>query len=242
MDTSRNVSLGCAGPCTVRQRTYARGGRYVSPTVTLGRHVMVQGEVGPVTEGVSAFGGEPEPSDSLRTFGAVVQALREHAGLSREEFGARVGLSKHTVASIETGRRMPDPDFVERAEPVLGNTGALTEGDPQARRAGSRGLQLVPPVGADGADGDQPVHVRMPRRPGPACRRRRMRGRCRLSVPPLGDAEIEAQRVAAARTAEAALRGAPNVARSASSWTRPVPGGRRAARTSPANCSATCWR
>ncbi|MGO4756111.1 transcriptional regulator, partial [Streptomyces sp. 2MCAF27] len=25
---------------------------------------------------------EPDPSDSLRTFGAVVQALREHAGLS----------------------------------------------------------------------------------------------------------------------------------------------------------------
>src|SRR5690606_41547182 len=27
---------------------------------------------------------EPHPSDSLRTFGAVVQALREHAGLDRK--------------------------------------------------------------------------------------------------------------------------------------------------------------
>ncbi|MDO0932832.1 helix-turn-helix transcriptional regulator [Streptomyces sp. DG2A-72] len=70
-------------------------------------------------------GGEPEASDSLRTFGAVVQALREHAGLSREEFGERVGLSKHTVASVELGRRMPDPEFAERSEPVLGNTGAV---------------------------------------------------------------------------------------------------------------------
>ncbi|QOV38572.1 helix-turn-helix transcriptional regulator [Streptomyces ferrugineus] len=70
-------------------------------------------------------GGEPESSDSLRTFGAVVQALREHAGLSREEFGDRVGLSKHTVASLELGRRMPDPTFADRSEPVLGNTGAL---------------------------------------------------------------------------------------------------------------------
>nr|WSX76824.1 helix-turn-helix domain-containing protein [Streptomyces sp. NBC_00899] len=70
-------------------------------------------------------GGEPEHSDSLRTFGAFVQALREHAGLSREEFGGLVGLSKHTVTSIEVGRRMPDPDFVERAEPLLGDTGAL---------------------------------------------------------------------------------------------------------------------
>ncbi|MGW7043765.1 helix-turn-helix domain-containing protein [Streptomyces avermitilis] len=70
-------------------------------------------------------GGEPEASDSLRTFGAVVQALREHAGMSREEFGERVSFSKHTVASVELGRRMPDPAFVEQAEEVLGNTGAL---------------------------------------------------------------------------------------------------------------------
>ncbi|MFD0267499.1 Scr1 family TA system antitoxin-like transcriptional regulator [Streptomyces sp. NPDC127106] len=70
-------------------------------------------------------GAEPEASDSMRTFGAVVQALREHAGLSREEFGERVRFSKHTVASVEQGRRMPDPDFVARAEEALGNTGAL---------------------------------------------------------------------------------------------------------------------
>ncbi len=70
-------------------------------------------------------GCEPEPSDSLRTFGAVVQALREHAGLSREEFGERVRFSKHTVASVELGRRMPDESFVEAAEEALGNTGAL---------------------------------------------------------------------------------------------------------------------
>ncbi|WP_405879557.1 helix-turn-helix domain-containing protein [Streptomyces sp. NBC_01384] len=81
--------------------------------------MVVDGAVGTGT------GGEPESSDSLRTFGAVVQALREHAGLSREEFGERVRFSKHTVASVELGRRMPDPAFVERAEEVLGNTGAL---------------------------------------------------------------------------------------------------------------------
>ncbi|MEU6085636.1 helix-turn-helix transcriptional regulator [Streptomyces sp. NPDC047085] len=69
--------------------------------------------------------GEPESSDSLRTFGAVVQALREYHGLSREEFGRLVGYSKHTVASVELGRRMPDVGFVEAAEGVLGNTGAL---------------------------------------------------------------------------------------------------------------------
>lgn len=70
-------------------------------------------------------GGEPESSDSLRTFGAVVQALREHVGMSRAEFADRVRFSKHTVASVELGRRMPDPAFVERGEEATGNTGAL---------------------------------------------------------------------------------------------------------------------
>lgn len=69
--------------------------------------------------------GEPESSDSLRTFGAFVQGLREHAGLSREEFADLVRFSKHTIASIEQGRRMPDLSLVDRAEEVLGNTGAL---------------------------------------------------------------------------------------------------------------------
>ncbi len=68
---------------------------------------------------------EPEPSDSLATFGAVVQGLREHAELSREELGQLVQYSKHTVASIEQGRRMPDLDFVEAAEEALGNLGVL---------------------------------------------------------------------------------------------------------------------
>jgi transcriptional regulator with XRE-family HTH domain len=85
---------------------------------------MTANSTGGGSSGTGA-GGEPEHSDSLRTFGAFVQALREHAGLSREEFGGLVGLSKHTVTSIEVGRRMPDPDFVERAEPLLGDTGAL---------------------------------------------------------------------------------------------------------------------
>ncbi|GAA2248797.1 hypothetical protein GCM10010145_15170 [Streptomyces ruber] len=49
---------------------------------------------------------EPDPSDSLRTFGAVMQVLREHAGYSRTEFANLVSFSKHTVESVELGRRM----------------------------------------------------------------------------------------------------------------------------------------
>lgn len=75
------------------------------------------------TQGMT--GGEPELSDSLRTFGAVVQALREHMGMSRRQLALAVRFSEHTVASVELGRRMPDPEFVDRADAALGNTGAL---------------------------------------------------------------------------------------------------------------------
>ncbi|MEU6347708.1 helix-turn-helix transcriptional regulator [Streptomyces sp. NPDC047072] len=68
---------------------------------------------------------EPDPADSMRVFGAVLQALRENAGLSRTELGERVRFSKHTVTSVELGRRMPDESLVERAEEATGNTGAL---------------------------------------------------------------------------------------------------------------------
>ncbi|MEU0677813.1 helix-turn-helix transcriptional regulator [Streptomyces sp. NPDC006172] len=68
---------------------------------------------------------EPDPSDSLRTWGAVSRALREHAGYSRAEFAELVRFSKHTVESVELGRRMADEAYVERAEEVSGNTGAL---------------------------------------------------------------------------------------------------------------------
>jgi transcriptional regulator with XRE-family HTH domain len=78
-----------------------------------------------VVEVAVGTGGEPESSDSMRTFGAMVQALREHAGLSREELAERIGYSKHTVASVELGRRMPDPAFVEGTEEATGNTGAV---------------------------------------------------------------------------------------------------------------------
>ncbi|WP_255953122.1 helix-turn-helix domain-containing protein [Streptomyces odontomachi] len=63
---------------------------------------------------------DPEPTDSMCMFGAMVQGLREQAGLSREEFGRLVRFSKHTVASVELGRRMPDMEFATAAGEALG--------------------------------------------------------------------------------------------------------------------------
>ncbi|MCW8219816.1 helix-turn-helix domain-containing protein [Streptomyces griseolus] len=76
--------------------------------------------------GAQAAGGtEPEGSDSLKTFGAVVQAFRKRARLTQEQFAPRVRYSVPTVASIEQGRRFPPADFVDRAEEVLDAFGSL---------------------------------------------------------------------------------------------------------------------
>ncbi|WP_405961924.1 helix-turn-helix transcriptional regulator [Streptomyces sp. NBC_00024] len=86
--------------------------------------------------GALTGGGEPEASDSLRTFGEVVKGFRKRAGLTQEEFAPRVRYSLPTVASIEQGRRFPPADFVERAEEVLDAFGIL--------RAAARRLSRQP--------------------------------------------------------------------------------------------------
>ena len=86
---------------------------------------MAEGTGGAAGANGCGGGGEPEVSDSLKTFGEVLKAFRKRAGLTQEEFAPRVQYSVQTVASIEQGRRFPPPDFVERAEEVLDAFGAL---------------------------------------------------------------------------------------------------------------------
>lgn len=63
---------------------------------------------------------EPELSDSLKTFGAVLKVLRDEANLTQEQFAPKVGYSAHYVAKIEQGKRFPPPDLVPRSEEILG--------------------------------------------------------------------------------------------------------------------------
>ncbi|MER7794463.1 helix-turn-helix transcriptional regulator [Streptomyces sp. NPDC097640] len=67
---------------------------------------------------------EPEMSDSLKTFGAVLKALREEARLTQEEFAPQVQYSAPYIAKIEQGRRFPPRDLIDRSEEVLGATAA----------------------------------------------------------------------------------------------------------------------
>ncbi|MCQ0022195.1 helix-turn-helix transcriptional regulator [Streptomyces somaliensis DSM 40738] len=71
-----------------------------------------------------ANGTEAELSDSLRTFGAVLKALREESGLTQEEFAPRVRYSAAYVAKIEQGKRFPPADLPARAEEALGPVAA----------------------------------------------------------------------------------------------------------------------
>jgi transcriptional regulator with XRE-family HTH domain len=64
--------------------------------------------------------GNGEGSASMRVFGTVARAMREHAGVTTEELAAHVGYSRSLVIKIERGERMPPPDFIEKAEAVLG--------------------------------------------------------------------------------------------------------------------------
>ncbi|MFH8558544.1 Scr1 family TA system antitoxin-like transcriptional regulator [Streptomyces celluloflavus] len=68
---------------------------------------------------------EPESTDSLKSFGAVVKVFRERAKLTQKQLAALVQFSPGTVASIEQGRRLPPPEFIDRAEKVLDAFGVL---------------------------------------------------------------------------------------------------------------------
>ncbi|MFB4421565.1 helix-turn-helix domain-containing protein [Streptomyces sp. QL37] len=67
-----------------------------------------------------ATNSEPELSDSLKTFGAVLKALRDEACLTQEQFAPLVQYSAAYIAKIEQGKRFPPRDLLDRSEEVLG--------------------------------------------------------------------------------------------------------------------------
>ena len=86
------------------------------------------GAIGSGGGGAGGSNGEHDLSDSLKTFGAVLKALREEAGLTQEEFAQRVQYSAAYVAKIEQGKRFPPSDLPTRAEPALGAAAAKVLG------------------------------------------------------------------------------------------------------------------
>ncbi|MGH4032934.1 helix-turn-helix domain-containing protein [Actinomycetota bacterium Odt1-20B] len=77
---------------------------------------------------------EPEPSDGLKTFGAVLKSFRKRAGYTQEGLAPQLGCSAHFLASVEQGRRYPPPGFVDQCEVELDAFGTLRGAASQIRR------------------------------------------------------------------------------------------------------------
>jgi transcriptional regulator with XRE-family HTH domain len=69
---------------------------------------------------------DEEAAAVLRTVGRQIRLWREAAGLRRAEFGAAIGYGEEMVSSVERGRRIPKPEFLDAADKVTGAGGKLS--------------------------------------------------------------------------------------------------------------------
>ncbi|MEU7280200.1 helix-turn-helix transcriptional regulator [Streptomyces sp. NPDC045431] len=153
---------------------------------------------------------EPEPSESLKTFGAVLQAFRENRGHTQESLAPLLGYSAHYLASVEQGRRFPTRQFVDKAEEVLEAFGALRKAYRHLTRKPGLAVWFrkwaLLEASALSLDTYEPRVV-----PGLLQTEAYARVLFRGQLPPLSDEQIEAQ-LAARQERQALLRDRPNTA------------------------------
>ncbi|WP_414490039.1 helix-turn-helix domain-containing protein [Streptomyces halstedii] len=69
---------------------------------------------------------DDEPGAAMvATVGRQIKAWREAAGMRAGEFGAALGYGENLVYKVEGGRRIPRPEFLDKADEVLGAGGKL---------------------------------------------------------------------------------------------------------------------
>lgn len=69
---------------------------------------------------------DEEAAAVLKAVGRQIKAWREAAGMRRSELGAAIGYGEEMVSSVERGRRIPKPEFLDNADEVLGADGKLS--------------------------------------------------------------------------------------------------------------------
>ncbi|MFD7283253.1 helix-turn-helix domain-containing protein [Streptomyces sp. NPDC059862] len=69
---------------------------------------------------------DEEAAAVLRTVGRQIKMWREAAGKKQAELGAAIGYGEEMVSSVERGRRIPKPDFLDKTDEVLGAGGKLS--------------------------------------------------------------------------------------------------------------------
>lgn len=82
---------------------------------------------------VSDMSSRNDPPLALRAFADELRAFREQAGLSREEFGARVNYSASLIAMIETARRTPTRRLAQLCDEVFGTPETFTRHEKRLR-------------------------------------------------------------------------------------------------------------
>ncbi|MFJ9345643.1 helix-turn-helix domain-containing protein [Streptomyces sp. NPDC101237] len=92
--------------------------------------MSVDGAVEPLRNEADEPGWEVEPDDEwgvavIATVGRQLKLRREAVGLRAAEFGEQVGYGEDMVYKIEGGKRIPRPEYLDRADEVLGAGGLL---------------------------------------------------------------------------------------------------------------------
>ncbi|WP_225824441.1 helix-turn-helix domain-containing protein [Streptomyces naphthomycinicus] len=78
---------------------------------------------------------DEEAEAVLRAVGRQIKLWRESAGLKQGELGARIGYSEDLVSAVERAVRVPQPEFLDLADEVLGAGGKLSAMKEDVERA-----------------------------------------------------------------------------------------------------------
>ncbi|WP_201452615.1 helix-turn-helix domain-containing protein [Streptomyces sp. HM190] len=68
---------------------------------------------------------DDEAGAVMKTVARQLKLWREAAGLTQAEFGAAIGYGEEQVSSVERGRRIPRPEYLDRADGALGANGKI---------------------------------------------------------------------------------------------------------------------
>ncbi|MET8804879.1 helix-turn-helix transcriptional regulator [Streptomyces sp. NPDC004546] len=68
---------------------------------------------------------DDEAGAVMRTVSRQLKLWREAAGLTQAEFGAAIGYGEELVSSVERGRRIPRPEYLDAADEALGAGGRI---------------------------------------------------------------------------------------------------------------------
>jgi transcriptional regulator with XRE-family HTH domain len=78
---------------------------------------------------VSDWDAGPEDEEAgavMRTVSRQLKLWREAAGLTQAAFGAAIGYGEELVSSVERGRRIPRPEYLDNADSVLNAGGRIS--------------------------------------------------------------------------------------------------------------------